>query len=154
MKYNPDHASYLPILIKVLQISEGPVLVLGVGLYSTPLTHWLCQEAERRLVTYENNQDQFRLFEKFGYGLHKLKLIKDWESAPIEEEHWGVAFVDHNPAKRRSVEIARLAKITDYIVVHDSESLNNSFSLFKYSYHHKRQRPQTSVLSNFTDFYL
>lgn len=159
MRFSPGWASHLPVLIRVLQISEGPVLELGSGIFSTPVMHWLCLETKRQLVTYENVPGYFRMNRKFGHGSHEIKLVEDWDKAPIEAQHWGVAFVDHEPAERRKVEIARLAKIADYVIVHDTEPENdseygfikNSFPLFKYTYHHRRYKPHTSVLSNFTD---
>lgn len=162
MRISPGWASHLPVIIKVLQNSEGPVLELGTGLYSTPVMHWLCLEAKRRLVSYENVPGYFKLVERFSYGLHEIKLVDNWDKIQIEDEHWGVALVDHNPVERRKVEIARLANITDYLVVHDTERrmdpetgyIKASFPLFKYRYNYRRQPPYTSVLSNFIEFYL
>lgn len=162
MKYNPAYGSHLPILVKVLQISEGPVLELGSGYTSTPVMHWLCLEAKRRLVTYENNPQIFEVNKSFASGLHEVRFTDNWDEIPIESEHWGVAFIDHEPPERRKTEITRLAKIADYIIVHDTESqresefefTKNSFPLFKYRYNYLRQKPYTTVLSNFIDFYL
>lgn len=161
MRISPGWASHLPVLIKVLQISEGPVLELGTGLYSTPVMHWLCLEAKRRLVSYEHEPGYFKLVARFAYGLHEITLINNWDDIPIETEHWGVALVDHNPVARRKVEIARLANIADYVIIHDTESHMESetgyeaiYPLFKYRYNYRRQKPYTSVLSNFIEFYL
>ncbi len=162
MRYNPGWASHLPVLIKVLQISEGPVLELGSGPFSTPIMHWLCLEAKRRLVTYENDPEYFEMNKSFSSGQHEVKFIEDWDKIPIETEHWGVAFVDHKPSERRKIEIARLSKIADYIVVHNTEKQQDSeygfiketYPLFKYCYNYQRQKPYTSVFSNFIEFYL
>jgi hypothetical protein len=159
MKYSPGWASHLPVLIKILQISDGPVLELGSGIFSTPVMHWLCLESKRRLITYEDVPDYYNMIKRFSYGMHEIKLIEDWDKIPIDNVHWGVVFVDHNPPERRKIEIARLANIADYIIVHDTESqmdaetgfIKESFPLFKYSYNYKRQKPYTSVLSNFID---
>jgi hypothetical protein len=159
MRFSPGWASHLPVLIKILQISDGPVLELGSGIFSTPVMHWLCLDSKRRLVTYENVPEYYNMLRRFNTGTHEVKLIKDWDKIPIDSEHWGVAFVDHGPVERRKIEIARLANIADYIVVHDTEArmdvetgfIKESFPLFRYQYHHKRQKPYTSVLSNFID---
>ena len=162
MRLSTSWSSHLPVLIKVLQISEGPVLELGAGLYSTPVMHWMCLGSERRLVTYENEAGTFEMIRRLGNDLHEIKFVEDWNKIPIEAEHWGVVFVDHAPAERRKIEIAKLSRIADYIVVHDTEAENdtqyefikNSFPLFKYKYHYTKYGPHTSVLSNFTDFQL
>ena len=157
--YTPIYSSHLPILIKVLQVSQGPVLELGSGVFSTPVMHWLCLEAKRPLVTYENIKEHFEMNKIFETKTHEIKFVSDWNEAKIEGVHWGVALVDHEPRERRAVEIARLAQIADYVVVHDTEPdhddifgfINKAFPLFKYRYNYKRRRPYTTVLSNFKD---
>ncbi len=157
--YTPIYSSHLPILIKVLQISEGPVLELGSGVFSTPVMHWLCLDTKRSLVTYENDKEHFEMNKVFETSTHEINFVNDWEDAKIEVIHWGVALVDHEPRERRVAEIKRLSQIADYVVVHDTEPdhdhifkyIDNAFPLFKYRYNYKRRRPYTTVLSNFKD---
>lgn len=158
-RYTPIYASHLPILIKVLQLSQGPVLELGSGVFSTPVLHWLCLDTKRELVTYENYNEHFEMNKVFETETHQIKFLSDWNEAKIEGVHWGMALVDHEPRERRVVEIRRLAQIADYIVVHDTEPdhdkyfnfINKAYPLFKYRYNYKRRRPYTAVLSNFKD---
>ncbi len=162
LKYRPAFSTHLPVLIKVLEISEGPVLELGAGAFSTPILHWLCFENNRKLVTYENDPGFFRMNQSFLSDLHEVKLAEDWDKIPIETEHWGVAFVDHGPAERRRIEIERLSNIADYIVVHDTEPefdaeygfAREIFPKFKYCYNYEKTKPHTTVLSNFISFHL
>lgn len=157
--YTPTYSSHLPILIKILLLSEGPVLELGSGVFSTPVMHWLCLEAKRPLITYENDRDHFEMNKVFESKTHEFRFVNNWDEAKIETMHWGAAFVDHEPRERRKTEIARLAQIADYVVVHDTEPdhdyifdfINKAYPLFKYSYHYKRRRPYTTILSNFKD---
>lgn len=158
-RYTTRHSSHLPILIKVLQISQGPVLELGAGVFSTPVVHWLCLEAKRPLVTYENDQQHFTMNQAFATPEHQVKFVNNWDEANIDTTHWGLVFVDHEPGARRVVEIARVAQKADYVVVHDTEPnhdykynfINKAFPLFKYRYNYKRRKPYTTVLSNFKD---
>lgn len=162
MRYSAGWASHLPVLIKVLQVSEGPVLEIGSGLFSTPVMHWLCLEAKRQLVTYEDHPTYYRWNKTFRSDLHELVFVEDWDKIPIENQHWGLAFIDHNPPQRRKIEAARLANIADYVIVHDSEPhmdietdyVKSTFPLYKYHYQYKRRLPYTSVLSNFIKFVL
>jgi len=154
--------SHLPILSKVLGLSEGPVLELGMGLFSTPYLHWACYN-KRKLVSYENKKDFYELFifnDKRelcnNYDFHEVKFVEDWDKIDISG-HWGVVLVDHNPGPRRREEIKRLANSADYIVVHDTDAKNDwyykyaeYFPLFKYRYDTKIY-PMTTVLSNFKD---
>ena len=59
MKYWPHWASHYPLLIKVMQITSGDVLELGMGMASTPLLHWLCFDTGRNLISYENNKKYY-----------------------------------------------------------------------------------------------
>lgn len=158
MRYNPNWSSHLPILIKVLNISEGPVLEMGMGLFSTPVIHWLCLDKKRTLVSYENDLNYFNQNKAFETPWHQIKLVDNWGRSDIENTHWGLAFIDHTPEARRSIDIKRILNKADYIVVHDTEPESEHkyhfaeiYPLFKYRYNYQRQKPFTTVLSNFKD---
>jgi len=157
--------SHLPILIKVLGLTDGPVLELGTGLFSTPFLHWACYP-NRKLVSYENKKEFFNTWnydDKREAGnnydsYHTRILVEDWDKIDISE-HWGVVFVDHNPGPRRREEMKRVANNADYVVVHDTDEKNDwyykyseYFPFFKYRWDSKIY-PRTSVLSNFKDLY-
>jgi hypothetical protein len=157
--------SHLPILMKIINMTDGDVLELGMGLFSTPYLHWACYEKKRKLVSYENKKDFYELFIfddkreiNNGYDYHEIKFVEnnDWDSIDLSG-HWGVVLIDHNPGPRRKEEIKRLVDSADYIVVHDTNGRNDwyyhfteVFPLFKYRYDTKIY-PQTTVLSNLKD---
>jgi len=155
--------SHLPLLIKLLEITEGPVLELGMGLFSTPFLHWACFEKKRRLLSCET-KSRFNTFWIFDdkrekgndYSYHSFQFIEDWNDLDLSE-HWSVVLVDHAPGPRRKEEIRRLANNADYIVVHDTNGRNDwhykyteVYPLFKYRYDSKFY-PQTTILSNLKD---
>jgi hypothetical protein len=157
--------SHLPILIKVLRLTDGPVLELGTGLFSTPFLHWACYP-NRKLVSYENKEEFFNTWNfddkreaVNDYSYHQRYLVTDWDKIDISER-WGVVLVDHNPGPRRRDEIKRVANNADYIVVHDTDDKNDwyykyaeYFPLFKYRWDSKIY-PRTTVLSNFFEISL
>lgn len=49
------HSTHLAVLMEAVRRTAGPVLELGVGLYSTPVLHWLCYPTNRRLVSYDSD---------------------------------------------------------------------------------------------------
>ena len=131
---------------------------MGMGLFSTPVMHWLCLDKKRPLVSYDNNPEYFNQNKAFETKEHQINLISDWDKAIIESTHWGLVFIDHLPDERRKVDIKRVAGNADYIVVHDSEERNESkyrfseiYPLFKYRFDYRRQKPYTTVLSNYKD---
>ena len=159
--YAPLFGSFLPVLIKAIQISDGPVLEMGMGVFSTPVMHWLCLESKRPLVSFENDVDYFNFHSHFYSPMHNIRFVADWDAADIESTHWGVALIDHAPGTRRIEDIKRLADKADFIIVHDTEKSQNHhyhydqiFPLFKYHYQYRREKPYTSVLSNLKEFKL
>ena len=159
--------SHLAILPKIMEISEGPVLELGMGLFSTPYLHWACFNEKRKLVSYENKKqfhemfifdDRRELCNNYS-AYHDVHFVEnsDWDALDLESTHWGVVLIDHNPGPRRREEMKRLANKADYMVVHDTDEKNDFyykyreyFPLFKYRYDTKLY-PQTTILSNFKD---
>lgn len=144
------NSSYMPLLIKAIQISEGPVLELGAGIFSTPLLHWLCAEKRRTLVTYEDNNDFFEFARQFRSRNHRILSVDDWDKIDIEK-NWGVVLVDH-VKERRAVDTLILKDCADYIILHDTNvpkyKYEEIWPHFKYVYHWKFCTPWTSVVSN------
>jgi hypothetical protein len=157
--FNAGEGSHIPLLIKIMEMSEGPVLELGTGLNSTPVLHWLCNEAGRKIDSYESSEMFYLAAENYRTDWHGVHFVKNWDELEINK-HWGVAFVDHAPGPRRNVEMARLANNADYVVVHDSEPksdwhyhFTNHFDKYKYRYDYTKAYPHTSVFSNFKDLH-
>ncbi len=145
--------SHIPVLVKALSVSEGPVLELGAGLFSTPLLYWLCFDQDREFVSYEGNKEYADNLVKFG-----VQYANDWDLTPIERP-WGVVFIDHAPPERRHIDVARVAQYADYVVIHDSQKhleqyfhYSKIYSLFKYKYVYRKTKPHTTVLSRTKEF--
>lgn len=159
IKLHPSWGSHLPLLVKVMNISHGPVLELGTGLFSTPVLHWLCIDQNRELSSYENFRQYYELIKPFQSPSHKICYVENdnWKIVNFESTHWGIVFLDHHPKGRRGKEAMRLANKADYIVVHDADRegnpfhLDEAYPLFKYRYTWDRESPHTTVLSNFSN---
>lgn len=152
--YNPWWCSHLPILTKVMQVSKGPVLEMGIGIFSTPLLHMFCQDQKRKLFSYEDNQKWYAAHKEFITDWHKIELVTDWSKVKMKK-HWGVVFIDHK-GDRRAKDAIRAAKVADYVVLHDSNGryepdyhYSKVYSHFKYRYIYDKIHPHTTVLSNF-----
>lgn len=155
MKISPGLSSHFPLLINSFMHTSGDVLELGMGLYSTPLLHWLCADTGRRLVSYENDPKYMKLNDAFAGVNHSVNFIENWDDARIEKK-WGLAFIDHAPADRRAADVIRLADLAQIIVVHDTEprregyyQYSRMYKYFRYRYDYLKSRPNTSALSNF-----
>jgi len=153
----PSEGSHIPVLVKVMEISEGPILELGTGLNSTPVFHWLANATKRRVDSYESIPMFHRIAWNYQNDYHKVHLIEDWDTLELDK-HWGIIFIDHSPGVRRNVELSRVTQCADYVIVHDSEPKSDWhynfarwFELYKYRFDYTKAYPNTSVLSNFKD---
>jgi len=157
MRISKTWGSHLPVLTRVVNETDGDILELGIGIYSTPYLDAICRRDGRKIESYDNNPKFFNRFEEYNSSFHKVILTNDWDSIPIERE-WGVVFVDHAPNYRRGIETKRIANYAKYVVLHDSDPNNDPhyhydeiYDIFKYSYDYKDLKPNTTVLSNFVD---
>ncbi len=153
------YGSHVPVIVRVMEATRGPVLELGMGIYSTPLLDLMCHESKRTLISYDDDPTWFeenKDWEKSDY--HKVFLIDNYDQADLGHTHWSVALIDHKPPLRRLTEIKRLAENADYLIVHDTEpecdkffKYSRIYPLFKYRYDYTVCRPNTTILSNFFD---
>lgn len=151
-----NYTTHNAVLVKTLLNSEGLVIELGGGIFSTPLLHWLCKMQNRELITYEQEPNYYAFERQFQSRQHRIRFVDDWDKIPIPK-HAGVVFVDHHPPKRRMIETLRFKDVADFIVVHDTEresreyNLPEVFAQFKYRHDWKDCKPWTSVFSNLKD---
>ena len=145
--------THMPMILKVMLNSTGPVLEAGGGPYSTPLLHWLCKIQGRDLVTYEDTPLFYEMCHMFTSRHHKIIFVEDWDTMDFNT-HWGVVFIDHHPALRRGTDVLNFKDKADYIIMHDTQAeaeydYARVWEHFKYRYDYKDVMPWTSVVSNF-----
>jgi len=157
---NDAAGSHLPILCKAFEHSDGPILEMGTGYWSTPILDMLCKlRKKRHILSLENDPEYYEINKaKYQSSYHDVKLINDWDNAPIDDNFWGLVLIDHRPALRRKTDIVRLRLKAYYILAHDSEQEINQFyrydrvyKHFKYRYEFKDCPPETTIFSNFSD---
>ena len=139
-------------------MTDGPVLELGMGQYSTRFLNMMCRLQDRQLVSYDNDEKGHRENKRYIHPKHEVHLTDCWEEIDIDNTHWSVVLIDHRPAHRRWREARRLKDKADYILLHDSdperERVYGYFLLngmFKHSYNYDKLKPNTLVVSNFKD---
>ena len=150
MQYFTNYSSHFAVLTKVMTANGGPVLEVGMGIFSTPLLHWLCLDQDRKLTSLESAEKYYKLNRRFASPNHEIILIKDWDKFNFNST-WDVVFVDNDDQWRAPV-VKKVANSANYIVIHDSDdptyNYESIFPLFKYQYHYTKAQPNTSVLSN------
>jgi hypothetical protein len=157
--FNIRTGSHIPVLIKLLQMTAGPVAEFGMGIYSTPLLHYMCSPKRRELYSFDNDGryiDMFNLAE-YADDYHRIIMVDDWDDVKVDK-FWSVVFIDHAPAERRKIDAARFAKFASYIVLHDTGwkweknyHYKEIYPLFKYRYDYTAVKHYSTILSNFED---
>lgn len=161
---DPAYGTHMTPLITALMNTEGDVLELGTGDYSTPLIHAICKMQNRYVLSVEADRtwlekflDLKRPWHDFIYLAATKSDLSLWDTVG-NDRRWGVIFVDHSPGLRRQHEIERLMHKAQVFVVHDTEEeadqyyqFSKIFPRFKYQYQYKRYKTKTTLLSNFID---
>lgn len=138
--------SHLPALLGCLADTVGPVLEIGIGHFSTPALHAFCVQADRRLVSVENNPEWMDKFVHLAGPQHQF--VK--EISPTKG--WALVFIDDSPGgKHRADRFKAFIDNSIFVVVHDYH-LENSDSigpLLKGVRHHitKTYQPPTLIAS-------
>ena len=147
----------MPVLINLVNRTEGDILELGSGIFSTPYLHWACYANKRKLVSYDNSPEFINLMQQYANDYHEVVSVTDYADAKIEK-FWSIAFVDHDPAFRRGIDAGRLANYAQFVVLHDSDPRNDNdyhypdiYPLYKYRWDFTEVVPHTTILSNFVN---
>lgn len=149
-----NYGTHLPALMRAFERTSGPVLELGMGLFSTPYLHYACLLAKRPLISYEPDLTWASRFEPYLGEYHSLAVGTVWNEWAI---HWSLVLVDHTD-EHRAPDIAALADSADYIIAHDANGRFDSryhystiYPLFKYRAMWTGDSRHAAVLSNFVD---
>ena len=147
-------STHIPMVATIFLKSEGPVLEMGCGYYSTYMLHELCKLENRNLVSLDEKKEWLEKFMFFSNDNHQLHHVLDWASCElIDKTKWGMVLVDHAPGERRKVDIDRLKNNAEYLIVHDSQEPGYKYepvlSAFKYRFDYKLVSTWTTVVSNF-----
>lgn len=149
-------STHIPILLACLRKTEGPILELGSGWFSTPV---LSAFATGRFVrTVEANPEWYsRIMQIAGYQpitnhRHQVLFAPNYDDAPIDDHDWGIVLLDHEPPARRGVDAERLRGKCRLMIGHDSEhpayGYDEVFGRFRYRYTYSRAVPWTTVVSD------
>ncbi len=158
MSRNDLAGSHIPLLIKALYRTTGPVLELGMGWNSTPILHWMCADMGRKLVSVEGNKEWADKFNDYRSDSHEIRVVDNWDYAIDDDRTWGLVLVDHRPDFRRRIEASKLVDRAGIILLHDSEpgmdkhyKYSTLYPKFKYVYKFTGLFPHTAAVSNYQD---
>lgn len=118
----PTWSTHLPLLLAAILKSEGPVLEIGVGHFSTPILHSVCNALGRTLVSVESDRIWATQFmEQYGGGFHDFEFGFDCLER-LSKQQWGAVLVDESPGSRRGETVKLFGDCADFLVVHDVQA--------------------------------
>ena len=129
MQVATQWGSHLPALLACIAVTEGPVLELGVGHFSTPQLHALCGAMGRNLYSIESDAEWRKEFRAKYEGRPNFGEHIFSESLPPEFVFdFAVAFIDHSPGgANRAAAFKALIHVSDYVVMHDAQKDAENF---------------------------
>jgi len=163
----------IPLALAV-EVTTGPVVEFGAGLFSTPFLNYYCVKAEspRKVWSYEENSawlnrlDHLLIEKDDNHRLIHVPDIMDWVKVveDVKAIKPSVLLIDNELPQRIQATRYRIRKALAYelldhceiMIMHDTESLPytddpewQEFTM-KAKLHHtcKRMSPWTDVLSN------
>lgn len=148
------YGTHLPYLWRATNLTTGPILELGAGIYSTLSLHYGI--LDRQIYTLESNPNWLDGFLHLQSDNHHFLLVDNWDTPFITSRMWGVVFIDHGPDSRRQTEVVRVKDTAQIVVVHDTEDHFNvhhyDFSMYKYKKEFTDiSHCHTTLLSNFQE---
>lgn len=109
--------SHLPLLTYYALMTDGPILEMGVGQWSTPVLHAICENMGRDLVSVEEDTAWREKF--LHYQSPRHKFLSSFDDPSIDAGQWDVVLIDH-VRERRNPDLHRLRNNSLYIVCHDT----------------------------------
>ncbi|UJR07259.1 hypothetical protein I4U23_011547 [Adineta vaga] len=133
-----------------------PVLEMGCGYFSTILLHqMIVNEQKRYLLSTDTDKEWLSKFQmNMSSANHEFRHINqtsEWDQIGNDRPRWSFIFIDHKPGERRVVDIIRVIKMTDLIIVHDTETASYQYekglSLYPFRYHFTYLSTGTDIAS-------
>lgn len=149
-------ATHIPVLLACLRHTSGPILELGSGWFSTPIVSAFAVGRLARTIEADRNWyphlAAICAHQPATQHAHQVVLVPDYDHAPIDDQHWSVVLLDHEPPARRGIDLERLIGKSELVIAHDSQheayGYRPLFERFKYRYDHTRLMPWTTVVSD------
>ena len=173
MPSDTAYGGHAVLLFAALYATDGAVLELGSGLFSTPIIHNVAVVQQGRDVfTVDADSDWLQQFTAMGGPHHSFGLVspeysnesfrylqfkpahfQDWED--VWEQMYGLVFVDQAPAFERRKDIQRRRNASDVMVVHDTDTMEfydyepllSTFP-YRYKFRHNAIKTYTDVISD------
>lgn len=117
------YATHLHALVETALATEGAILELGCGNYSTPVLSAIARHGNRVLRIQASDVKWLYQFAEFG----DIEHVPNWDkwqppAPPPGHDEWGMVFLDSEQSTLGRIErIPQLRAVTRVIVLHDAQ---------------------------------
>lgn len=116
------YATHLHPLVEVALSTEGPILELGCGDYSTPVLSAIARNQRRVLKIQAADVTWLYKFAEFGDIEHVPNWDKWTPPAPPDTAEWGMVFLDSEQSTLGRIErLPQLRAVAPVVVLHDAQ---------------------------------
>lgn len=115
-------ATHQPVLFEMIRRTQGGILELGAGDYSTRQIHEVAKG--RKILTTDNDPVWLNRYSDIATDTHKFLLLnsKAIKQFYIDDtENWSVVFVDNDTWLNRVPAIMKYRNTAEYVIVHDAQ---------------------------------
>ena len=179
LKADP-YSTHQSLLVAAMLRTQGSILEMGGGWYSTPLVSAFANTQRRTAFTIETCDWVYQLLKPLSSRFHNVCRIDGFDFdanggfvprtdttpaqyAEIQSRFltelcgrhplWSVVFVDQAPGYLRVAAIEYFANIAEFIVVHDTDNVarfESCLSKFRYRWDFRMHTPNAAIVSNLT----
>lgn len=164
-----EYSTHLPALILAVQLTDGPVLELGTGVFSTFVLHDMLLPTERFLLSVDDSADWVDDLRHMEGERHAFQHVSHLEKGLFDVigHEWDVVLIDYSTYKGRLLCLKELLPFSKIVILHDYgdtnsdamweqhnvsfEDVSQTVESARYKAFFNAQAPFTVVLSNFVD---
>ena len=152
------YGSHVLALLPCLHWTQGPVLEVGAGYYSTSLLSLYSQS--RYCRTLESDRHWLEKVRNFFPGTdisenkgHEFLHVENYRDAIMDDRDWDIVFIDQGDHADRVETALRMKGKSRLVILHDTERVNLDSALngYRYRYDLRTVFPHTSIASQVDD---
>ena len=162
MKSTHQHLAYgshVLALLPCLHWTQGAVLELGAGYYSTSLLSLYSQSRYCRTMESDRHWlEKVKTFFPASCELsenrgHEFQYVENYRDAVMEDRNWDIVFIDQGDHASRVETASRMKDKSRLVILHDTEHADLDAALNGYRYRHDLRSiyPHTSIASQTDD---
>ena len=153
------YGSHSIALLPCLHWTQGPVLEVGAGCYSTSLLSLYSQSRYCRTMESDWHWlEKVKAFFPASCDLsenrgHEFQYVENYRDAVMEDRSWDIVFIDQGDHASRVETALRMKEKSRLVILHDTEhaNLDSALNGYRYRYDLKTIFPHTGIASQVDD---